>query len=275
MLGYAFMGKAHSNAYKTQPYMMYPPVAIPELVAICGRNEEAVAGGAEALRLPQALHRLAEDAGRQGGPALRQRRAQRRPRRAVHRGRPGGQARLLREAAGAHRGRGQEDAGRGEEGRRQAPGRLQLPLRARRPPGLRADRERQAGADLPLPRGLPAGMDHAALRHAADLAPPEEARGVGRAGRPGRAHHRPGPLPRRRDRVRQRDDPDLHRAPRAPRRQGHGQGGRGRRVRGRRRVRERRDRHARGHALSRAAARTTTGSRSTARRARSVSTWSG
>jgi len=42
MLGYAFMGKAHTNAYKKIPYMMYPPPAIPRLVAICGRNEEAV-----------------------------------------------------------------------------------------------------------------------------------------------------------------------------------------------------------------------------------------
>lgn len=42
MLGYAFMGKAHTNAYKTLPYMMYPPVAIPRLVAIAGRNEDAV-----------------------------------------------------------------------------------------------------------------------------------------------------------------------------------------------------------------------------------------
>lgn len=42
MLGYAFMGKAHSNAYKTMPYMMYPPVAIPRLVGIAGRNQEAV-----------------------------------------------------------------------------------------------------------------------------------------------------------------------------------------------------------------------------------------
>jgi predicted dehydrogenase len=43
MLGYAFMGKAHSNAYKTLPYMMYPPVAVPELVAICGRDAAQVA----------------------------------------------------------------------------------------------------------------------------------------------------------------------------------------------------------------------------------------
>ena len=42
MLGYAFMGKAHSNAFKTIPYMMYPPVAVPKLVAISGRNESAV-----------------------------------------------------------------------------------------------------------------------------------------------------------------------------------------------------------------------------------------
>jgi predicted dehydrogenase len=42
MLGYAFMGKAHSNAMKKLPYMMYPPVAIPRLVAIAGRNKEAV-----------------------------------------------------------------------------------------------------------------------------------------------------------------------------------------------------------------------------------------
>ena len=42
MLGYDFMGKAHSNAYKKLPYMMYPPPAVPRLIAICGRNEEAV-----------------------------------------------------------------------------------------------------------------------------------------------------------------------------------------------------------------------------------------
>jgi predicted dehydrogenase len=41
MLGYAFMGKAHSNAYKKIPYMMYPPPAIPKLIAIAGRNVEA------------------------------------------------------------------------------------------------------------------------------------------------------------------------------------------------------------------------------------------
>ncbi len=47
MLGYAFMGKAHTNAFKKLPYMMYPPVAIPKLVAVCGRNAEATAAAAQ------------------------------------------------------------------------------------------------------------------------------------------------------------------------------------------------------------------------------------
>lgn len=42
MLGYAFMGKAHSNGYKKMPYIFWPPPAIPRLVSIAGRNEEAV-----------------------------------------------------------------------------------------------------------------------------------------------------------------------------------------------------------------------------------------
>jgi predicted dehydrogenase len=46
MLGYAFMGKAHSNAYKTLAYMTWPPPLMPQLVAIAGRNEDAVAEAA-------------------------------------------------------------------------------------------------------------------------------------------------------------------------------------------------------------------------------------
>jgi predicted dehydrogenase len=42
MLGYAFMGKAHSNAFLKIPHMMYPPPAIPKLVGIAGRNVAAV-----------------------------------------------------------------------------------------------------------------------------------------------------------------------------------------------------------------------------------------
>lgn len=47
MLGYAFMGKAHSNAFRKIPYMMYPPAAIPRLVGIAGRNQAGVTEAAK------------------------------------------------------------------------------------------------------------------------------------------------------------------------------------------------------------------------------------
>ena len=47
MLGYAFMGKAHSNAYKTLTYMTWPPPLRPVLVSIAGRNADAVSEAAE------------------------------------------------------------------------------------------------------------------------------------------------------------------------------------------------------------------------------------
>jgi predicted dehydrogenase len=46
MLGYAFMGKAHSNAYRKIAYMTWPPPLLPRLVSISGRDEEAVAEAA-------------------------------------------------------------------------------------------------------------------------------------------------------------------------------------------------------------------------------------
>ena len=39
MLGTAFMCNAHTNAFLSIPHNMYPPVAIPRLVALSGRNE--------------------------------------------------------------------------------------------------------------------------------------------------------------------------------------------------------------------------------------------
>jgi predicted dehydrogenase len=47
MLGYAFMGKAHSNAYHKLTYMTWPPPMLPRLVAMAGRNEEAVRAAAQ------------------------------------------------------------------------------------------------------------------------------------------------------------------------------------------------------------------------------------
>ena len=47
MLGYAFMGKAHSNGFRKIEYMTWPPPLRPRLVAIAGRNETAVSEAAE------------------------------------------------------------------------------------------------------------------------------------------------------------------------------------------------------------------------------------
>ena len=47
MLGYAFMGKAHSNAFKKIAYITWPPPLEPRLVGIAGRNEEAVGEAAK------------------------------------------------------------------------------------------------------------------------------------------------------------------------------------------------------------------------------------
>jgi predicted dehydrogenase len=64
MLGYAFMGKAHSNAYLQMPYMFWPPPAKPKLIAICGRNEAAVREAARRYGYERACtdwHDLVED----------------------------------------------------------------------------------------------------------------------------------------------------------------------------------------------------------------------
>lgn len=41
MVGYKFMGKAHSNAYRAVP-MFFPNSSVPQMKAICGRNAEAL-----------------------------------------------------------------------------------------------------------------------------------------------------------------------------------------------------------------------------------------
>ena len=47
MLGYAFMGKAHSNAFRQAAYMKWPPALVPRLVGIAGPDEAAVREAAE------------------------------------------------------------------------------------------------------------------------------------------------------------------------------------------------------------------------------------
>jgi len=49
MLGYAFMGRAHTNGYRTLAYQAWPPPLRPRLVSIAGRNEQAVSEAARQL----------------------------------------------------------------------------------------------------------------------------------------------------------------------------------------------------------------------------------
>lgn len=48
MIGYKFMGKAHSNAYKSLP-MFFPQALKPEMAVLCGRNAEDLKQAAEQL----------------------------------------------------------------------------------------------------------------------------------------------------------------------------------------------------------------------------------
>jgi len=46
VLGYRFMGRVHTNAYRRIPSTFWPPAARPRLVALCGRNADLVAAAA-------------------------------------------------------------------------------------------------------------------------------------------------------------------------------------------------------------------------------------
>ena len=42
MIGHAFMGKAHSNAWKQMLYIFWPPPLMPKLVKIAGVHEDSL-----------------------------------------------------------------------------------------------------------------------------------------------------------------------------------------------------------------------------------------
>ena len=123
MVGYAFMGRAHSLAWNTVGRVFDLPLR-PRLAAICGRDKAATRGGGGPPRLGRRGDRLAGADRPRRRPADRHLRA-RRPARADRDRRPGGgQARALREAARQHPGGSRGD----ESGRRR-----RLPRRAPAP----------------------------------------------------------------------------------------------------------------------------------------------
>ena len=140
MLGYAFMGKAHSRAFR-EAKALHAPLA-PELVSSPGARPTR-SRPRRGSRLERGGHRLARAGRRRAHRPLRQRRPECPPRRADHRRRAQRQARPLREAARPHGGRVAGDLAGGRARGRGAHVRLQLPLRASRPSRARDGRGRR------------------------------------------------------------------------------------------------------------------------------------
>ena len=70
MLGYAFMGQAHSNALKKIAYMTWPPPYIPRLVEISGETRRR-SRRPPVVRLREVVDRLARRRREPGRPGLR------------------------------------------------------------------------------------------------------------------------------------------------------------------------------------------------------------
>ena len=261
MLGYAFMGKAHSRAF-ARALRSSTRRSPPELVSICGPRPRRRGRGARARygwargRSPTGASRSPTTASGSSSTAARTRcTPSRRSRRHGPASTSSARSRSALDAAESHamwraaRARG-----------RRPPVRLQLPLRARRS-AARASCSRRASSASSSTSARATSSRGAGRRRPTSGASTARRRGHGRDRRPRRAHRRPRALPRRRDRSRCR--PSCARSSRATRST----------TRSRRRSSSRTARSARSRPRgSRAGASTRTPSSSTARAARSRST---
>ena len=181
MVGYAFMGKAHTNAFKKIPYMMYPPVAIPRLVGIAGRNQAAVTAAAQRYGYENAytdwrdmLANDAVDVLDNGGPND----AHAEP--CIAAAQMGKHVFCEKPLArSAEESKAMLDAVESAGVKHMVA--FQLSLCAGRAAGAQTDRKRQAGADLSLARCLFARVGHGP-RYGDDLALPEGPAGSGALG---------------------------------------------------------------------------------------------
>ena len=152
MLGYAFMGRAHSNALKKIAYVTWPPPYIPRLVAIAGRNEEAVREAARRYgyeKYSTSWEDVVSDPDVQifdnGGPND----AHLEPTVAAAKA---GKHVICEKPLGRDADESLRDLAAGRRHRREAHDGVQLPLLSGDHPREAADRGRRARRDLPLPR---------------------------------------------------------------------------------------------------------------------------
>ena len=199
MVGHAFMGAAHSQAWRNAPRFFDLPLR-PRMTALAGRD---------ATRVADAASRLGWESTETSWQALVERddidlvdvctpgRHARRDRDRCARGR---QARALREAVGQHGGGGRGDGARRREGRgarHPVHGRLHLPPHAGHRPRPPARRRRSARRPPPRARPVPPGLDRRpAGTHV--VAARQGQRRLRCARRHRRPHHRPRPVHHRR-----------------------------------------------------------------------------
>ena len=159
LIGYGFMGRAHSNAYRKVNNFFdleYQPV----LKAVCARDADKVKAFADKWGYESVETDWRKLIARKDIDLIDICTPEQHARRDRHRRGQGRQDDPVRKAAGDERRRKAEKmvAGR-REGQSAEHGLVQLPPRARRHAGQATHRRRPARADLPLPRQVPAGLD--------------------------------------------------------------------------------------------------------------------
>ncbi len=233
IVGYGFMGRTHSNAYK-RVNDFFDVAYRPVLKAVCGRTAE----GAKAFADNWGYESIETDwrklVARKDIDAIDICTPNNTHAEIAIAAAAAGKMVLCEKPLSMNLVEGQKMVDADREGRRAQHGLVQLPPRPGRDPGQAADRRRPAGQDLPLPGQLPPGLDDlgrpAAGRHGALAARRRRGR-LGRHRRPAGPLHRHGPLAQRLDRFGLCHDRDVRQGAEAqPHRQGRA-GGHRRRLR--------------------------------------------
>ena len=219
MIGYGFMAKAHSNAYRKVGYFFPELEHRPVLRAVAARDAAKVSAFADVWGYESVETDWRRLIARDDIDAIDICTPNNLHKEIAIAAAAGGQVGAVREAARHGPGRRRGD-GRGGRARRRAEhGLVQLSPRAGDSARAAADRRGPDRPALPLPRAVPAGLDDGggpAAGRGGALAPGCRGRGLGRHGRPSGAQHRCGDVAERADHPCGRRHGDVHQGARAP-----------------------------------------------------------